>query len=482
MGALTVFWGDSSRRSGQSVWSRAFLSVFVLVAFFSAPLKSLAGEAKGKLLATRPLPNLGQSCVSCHGAMGEGLTSRATPKIAGLPRHYILHELDLFASRKRVGVMQIVAKNLSSQDRQSVAAYFAKLPSRRQPPVFHPASSWGLGERLAREGRLSAGIPACFLCHGPKGMGIAPSFPPVAGLSAGYIGEQLAGFKSGIRSGDPEGLMVAVAKKLSPSDIRAVSRWLSGGPDLPGPPLRHHGMVVSGSFLSPDWDGGPPGPYGDAVRYGRKLFYHTAQVAPEYAKNGLSCAACHLSGGTLANAAPLWAAFLSYPVYRNKNHAVVTYGQRLRDCFMYSLNGKKPALDSKEIISLEAYSKWVSDGAPIGVQFPGRGFPALNPRPRTISLTDGQMVYEHSCALCHGPNGQGLKKGKEFVFPPLWGTHSFNCGAGLHLVAKAASFIQRNMPLGNAGTLSVRQAWDVAEYIESRPHPVDPRKRPGFVK
>ena len=75
----------------------------------------------------------------------------------------------------------------------------------------------------------------------------------------------------------------------------------------------------------------------------------------------------------------------------------------------------------------------------------------------------------------HG-DSRKQEQGGRLIFPPLWGAHSFNCGAGLHLVAKAASFIQHNMPLGNSGILSVQEAWDVARYIESRPHPLDPRK------
>jgi thiosulfate dehydrogenase len=469
--------------SGSKVLScRRFLclALFLMVFSFSGISFPDAAHAAtgntGRTLASRPLPNLGQSCFSCHGAKGEGLSSRATPEIAGLDARYIRHELDLFAEKKRSGVMQVVAKDLSARDRDQVARYFSGLKSFRKHPVFHPASSWGLGERLSREGRLSAGIPSCFTCHGPTGHGVSPSFPPITGLSPAYIGAQLSAFKGGFRSGDPDGVMSALSRKLSPADIGALSQWLAGGKDHPVVALAHHGVYANGKFTPPDWDGGPPGPNGDAIRYGRALFLHTRKLAPWFDRHGLNCAACHLGGGTLANAAPLWAAFVSYPVYRKKNHKVVTYGERLQDCFRFSLNGKSPALSSKEIVSLEAYSKWMSDGAPVGATLYGRGFPALTPPPHPVSLKDGRMVYRHSCALCHGVNGQGLMVGDRMIFPPLWGSHSFNCGAGLHLVAKAASFIQRNMPLGNPGTLSVQQAWDVARYLESRPHPPDPRK------
>ena len=455
-----------------------FLGVVFVVSFagFFFPTPSHSTGLTGKGLASRPLPHLGQSCISCHGAKGEGIAARATPEISGLDALYIRHELDLFAEKKRSGVMQIVATDLSPTDRNVAARYFSRMKSARKIPVFHQASSWGIGERLAREGRLSDGIPSCFTCHGPNGQGVAHAFPPIVGLSPGYISAQLSLFKGGFRSGDPGDLMSAVSRNLSSADISALAQWLSGGKDHPPVSLKRHGVYVAGKFSPPDWDGGPPGPDGDAIRYGRALFLHTRKLAPQFDKNGLNCSACHLSAGTLANAAPLWAAFVSYPVYRKKNHKVVTYLERLQDCFRFSLNGKTPALSSKEIVSLEAYSKWMADGAPVGAKLSGRGFDALPPPPHAISLKNGRMVYRHSCALCHGANGQGLRQGGRMIFPPLWGAHSFNCGAGLHLVAKAASFIQRNMPLGNAGTLSAQEAWDVAQYIESRPHPLDPRK------
>ena len=452
-----------------------FTIVLLMLVFFY-PMLSRAANLTGKILAFRPLPHLGQSCVSCHGPKGEGLAGRATPEIAGLDDLYIQHELDLFAKKKRPGVMQIVAEDLSAEERKQVAQYFSKLKSIRKPPVFHHASSWGIGERLAREGRLSAGIPSCFTCHGPVGKGVAHAFPPIIGLSPGYLSTQLSLFKGGYRSGDPGNLMSSVSRKLSPEEISALAQWLSGGNDHPPVSLNHHGIYIAGTFHPPDWDGGPPGPNGDAIRYGRELFLHTRKLAPQFDKNGLNCSACHLGAGTIANAAPLWAAFVSYPVYREKNHKVVTYVERLQDCFRFSLNGKTPALSSKEIVSLEAYSKWMAEGAPVGASLSGRGFRALSPPPRPVSLENGRAVYQHSCALCHGANGQGLEQGGRLIFPPLWGAHSFNCGAGLHLVAKAASFIQHNMPLGNSGILSVQEAWDVARYIESRPHPLDPRK------
>ncbi|HEX4105185.1 MAG TPA: cytochrome C, partial [Rhizomicrobium sp.] len=55
------------------------------------------------------------------------------------------------------------------------------------------------------------------------------------------------------------------------------------------------------------------------------------------------------------------------------------------------------------------------------------------------------------------------------------GPGSFNKGAGMHEVEKAARFIRANMPLGQEGTLTPDQARDIAAYIDDKPRPADPR-------
>jgi cytochrome c553 len=70
-------------------------------------------------------------------------------------------------------------------------------------------------------------MPACFACHGVNGTGIPPHFPSIAGQNATYIANQLNAWKDGSRINDPEGLMKAVADKLSAEDISAVSTYLA---------------------------------------------------------------------------------------------------------------------------------------------------------------------------------------------------------------------------------------------------------------
>ena len=84
----------------------------------------------------------------------------------------------------------------------------------------------------------------------------------------------------------------------------------------------------------------------------------------------------------------------------------------------------------------------------------------------------GEQLFAKNCAACHGADGAGNAAGG---FPPLWGAQSFNAGAGMHDVEKAARFIRANMPLGQEGTLTPEEARDVAAYIDSKPRPADPR-------
>ena len=97
--------------------------------------------------------------------------------------------------------------------------------------------------------------------------------------------------------------------------------------------------------------------------------------------------------------------------------------------------------------------------------------PALAP-----DFARGARVYAEKCALCHGADGAG-QKGNDGVpvFPALWGSRSFNWGAGMESITNAAGFIKANMPLGQGYTLSDQDAWDVATFMNSHERPQDPR-------
>jgi thiosulfate dehydrogenase len=232
---------------------------------------------------------------------------------------------------------------------------------------------------------------------------------------------------------------------------------------------------ASPTFAPPTEKQIPDGPLGDVIRRGRDIFIDTPTHAKAYVGNGLSCSNCHIDAGRLAHSAPLWGAYGMYPQYRKKTGEVNTFGERLQGCFLFSMNGKAPALDSAEIVALETYSWWLAKGAPVGVKIAGAGYPKLPNPSLPADYARGEKVYEKDCALCHGSDGQGQQVAARNVFPPLWGPQSFNWGAGMHQVGNAAGFIKANMPLSRGGTLSDQDAWDVAMFMDAHERPQDPR-------
>jgi len=180
-----------------------------------------AGEALAKHGATAAAP-----CMQCHGANGEGQAAAGFPRLAGQNQAYLVKQLQDFSHGHRANpIMQALARTLSARQIRDAAEYYASLPAwqANKPVVLTPAAA--RGSQLARKGNWGKGIPACFACHGEKGVGIAPSFPALAGQNASYMSKQLSAWRTGARTNDPQGLMRSVAEKMRPDEIAAVSAY-----------------------------------------------------------------------------------------------------------------------------------------------------------------------------------------------------------------------------------------------------------------
>jgi len=214
---------------------------------------------------------------------------------------------------------------------------------------------------------------------------------------------------------------------------------------------------------------------GKQIALGRLIFTDTAHMAPRFVGNDLACSNCHLDAGRRPNAAPLWAAYGLFPQYRAKNGHVNTFAERVQECFKYSMNGRAPAPGDPVLVAIESYAAFLAKGATVGVRMPGQGYPKLAKPAVTADYARGQAVYLANCARCHGQDGGGQRDGDRTRIPPLWGSRSFNWGAGMADRPNAAGFISANMPQDQPGALTTQQAWDVATYIDSHPRPQDPR-------
>jgi len=176
------------------------------------------------------------SCLACHGAQGEGMAAAGYPRLAGLSAEYISAQLKSYIDGRRVNaIMRPMAMPLSAAQIQSIATFFSALPVPAQAAArLTDTTQSTLGQRLAERGDWNAGIPACFNCHAPGGIGIQPNFPPITGQPAGYIEAQIKAWKDGTRQADPQNLanalMHSVALRMNDNQSKAVAAWLAAQP------------------------------------------------------------------------------------------------------------------------------------------------------------------------------------------------------------------------------------------------------------
>lgn len=247
----------------------------------------------------------------------------------------------------------------------------------------------------------------------------------------------------------------------------------------------HPAQAGSLPLIPPDENTIPSGEAGDLIRLGRQFVTHTPQQLPQYAGNALRCSNCHLKAGTVAFSGPWVGVTTRYPRFSRRSSTEVNLAQRIQGCFMRSLNGRAPATDSPEMVAILAYMEWLSQDVKDGKQLYGIGMPRLAQTPPP-NRQQGVKVFQQRCSVCHGEKGQGrlteLPQRYPYGFPPLWGEGSFNIAAGMARLHKAAAFIQRNMPFSAGGTLSIQQAYDVADFVIHQPRPDFPAKQNDWAQ
>ncbi len=175
------------------------------------------------------------ACTGCHGPNGNS-TSPDWPRLAGQSAVYIAEQLTLFKSQVRANpVMVPMASGLSEQDINDVAVYFeAQTPQGLEADP----SYWQAGETLYRRGDKARNIPACIACHGPAGRGnLAAGYPALRAQQSVYVVKQLNDYASGARYSGAKNpaapsrngaMMLTIAKRLTPEDMRNVASYVQG--------------------------------------------------------------------------------------------------------------------------------------------------------------------------------------------------------------------------------------------------------------
>ncbi|MBP7515215.1 MAG: c-type cytochrome [Flavobacteriales bacterium] len=217
------------------------------------------------------------------------------------------------------------------------------------------------------------------------------------------------------------------------------------------------------------------------VRYGRDLIANTAaylgpQGSVDQRTNGMNCQNCHLDAGTKPWGNNYGAVWSTYPKFRERSGGMESVAKRVNDCVERSLDGH--ALDStgREMRAILAYMEWVGTEVPSKVKPKGTGIVDLPYLDRPADPARGARVFTARCMSCHDADGQGKKNadGITYQYPPLWGEHSYNIGAGLYRLSRFAGYVKNNMPQGathESPQLTDEEAWDVAAYVNAQQRP-----------
>ena len=217
------------------------------------------------------------------------------------------------------------------------------------------------------------------------------------------------------------------------------------------------------------------------IRYGHDLIANTAlylgqQGCVNHISNGMNCQNCHLDAGTKIWGNNYSAVASTYPKFRERSGSIESVYKRVNDCLERSLNGSALDTSSDEMQAIRAYILWLGKDIPTGKKVRGVGITDMAYMDRAADTAMGRIVYTKKCQSCHKDNGEGVlnANGISYQYPPLWGAHSYNNGAGLFRLSRLAGYVKSNMPFGanyNTPQLSDEEAWDVAAYINSRPRP-----------
>src|SRR3546814_6747064 len=121
---------------------------------------------------------------------------------------------------------EAMGRRVSAADRMAVSGYYSEMPLDSPAADTAPAIP-----PIYVKGDPSRGLLPCADCHGPKGEGLGPANPALAGQPAVYLAAQLRAWRRGERRNDPGNVMTGISLRLIPSEIDRVAAYAAS---LPG--------------------------------------------------------------------------------------------------------------------------------------------------------------------------------------------------------------------------------------------------------
>jgi cytochrome c553 len=161
-------------------------------------------------------------CTMCHGVIGLSLAN--APNLAGQYPIAIYKQLvDFKTGARESAVMGPLVRDLSDSDMRDLAAYYAYLPR-----VSDRDAASGDPPRIVESGDPMRGVAPCGACHGTVGTKAGAAW--LGGQPAAYLHAQLVAFATGMRRNDIGEQMRNAARRMTPDEIDAASRYYAEHP------------------------------------------------------------------------------------------------------------------------------------------------------------------------------------------------------------------------------------------------------------
>ncbi|MBL7005269.1 MAG: c-type cytochrome [Gammaproteobacteria bacterium] len=167
------------------------LLLILSLSFLSIQLQA-ADLANGKAL--------NKNCALCHGIYGQGASGQLSPRLAGLPKDYLIKVMNDYRKGIRQNYLMlktIALDDMTDKDIEDVSAYLAAI-DLTSDPSFDVVQS--IGEVEA--GRMLFNSE-CKTCHAKDGFGKPKKeAPPLAGQHSEYMIQSIKMFQGKVRLHD----------------------------------------------------------------------------------------------------------------------------------------------------------------------------------------------------------------------------------------------------------------------------------------
>jgi cytochrome c553 len=156
------------------------------------------------------------TCADCHGEAGVP-TAPDIPVIWGQEFYYLYVQLrDYNAGRRANEIMSGIAADMTKEQMQALAQYFADKP--------WPYTSFAASDAASNRGETALGAGQCSQCH-LGGYNGNSRIPRLAGQQPHYLARTMLEFKNKVRLNAPD--KGALMRAFSDEDITAMAETLS---------------------------------------------------------------------------------------------------------------------------------------------------------------------------------------------------------------------------------------------------------------